>query len=105
MKRLTVLVTVILLVMAIATPAFGTVWDMGWKYCGDNLVGIRSDSTGTTKHQVSNPYFYNTGLWYNGGTWHVRLSTTNHFDVFWVVRVDGGSLSDPQTYGYCTGIT
>lgn len=104
MKRLTVLVTVILLVMAIATPAMAVVSKHGTKNCGDNLVGIRSYSIGYTIHNVSAPSFYNTGVW-NNGPFLVRRSATNHYSVDWNVYVYGGVLDDPGTYAYCTGIT
>ncbi|MEX1125799.1 MAG: hypothetical protein WEE53_09060 [Acidimicrobiia bacterium] len=102
MRRYAALV-VLVLVLALASPASASVWDFGTTSCGLHLVGIRSYSTYSTYHFVLEPSYYETGSWNNGATWKVRTSLTNHYNnVEWGVEVVGGSLNDPGTYGYCT---
>jgi len=104
-QRIAVVALIIAGLVAIALPAVAAVYDEGSKNCHPNIVGIQSKSTGFTTHIVEEPYpEYITGQWLNGGSATIRRSTTSDTDVYWVVQVDGGTIWDIGTHGYCTHI-
>ena len=103
--RLAVVLTAWVMLFSLVMPsalAF-SVTDSGTKYCDPSqyVPATRAYSTAKTEHFPPGSGY---DVFYNGSSWKVTRAIANQGDDggFWLVEVTGGSLSDLETYGYCS---
>lgn len=98
-RRVGVLLTVALMVLATASPAFAASKQGSQNCTYQGAIRVRSETTGTTVVEV--PIGTQQATYFNGGFLQVRFTYTTVVSGTWKVSTPG-YLYSAGTYAYCS---